>query len=205
MDLINPLLHRARMLKERLFSGPCKGIMYVSLTVSFLIHVVLFVSLQKAFPLSWITENMRTFQVELIRPPVDDLEKDFGAGAEIGSQQEKKPSSEEDQETISLDTDDRRYVSYAKAIKERIAKQWTYPPDAKAHLLEGKLRLLFSLTRSGELSRVQILQPSGLTILDQEATRAVRAGAPYPPFPEHVTVGRLNIDANFEYRLTGKK
>lgn len=178
--------------------------MYASLTVSILIHVVLFMSLQKAFPLSWITESLRTFQVELLRPPVLDLDRNSGTGAEIGPEQERAPS-EDDQETISLDTDDRRYVNYATAIKERIAKQWTYPPDAKARLVEGKLRLLFSLTRAGEMSRVQILEPSGSAVLDQEAMRAVRAGSPYPPFPEHVTVGRLNIDANFEYRLTANK
>jgi len=179
--------------------------MYVSLTVSFLIHVLLFLSLQKAFPLSWMTESMRTYEVEFLRPPVIDLDKNSGTGAEIGSEQEKKATSEEDQETISLDTDDRRYISYAKAIKERIAKEWTYPPDAKASLVEGKLRLLFSLSRQGEMNRVRILEHSGSAVLDQEAVRAVRAGSPYPPFPDHVTVGRLNIDASFEYRLTQKK
>jgi len=178
--------------------------MYLCLVISLLVHVLLLVSLEKAFPLSWITENMKTFQVELLRPPVVGLEKDTGTAAEISPQEEKK-GSEEDQETISLDTDDQRYISFAKAIKERIAKQWTYPAEAKANLIEGKLRLLFSLTRSGEMTRIQILHPSGSPVLDQEAVRAVRAGSPYPPFPDHVTVGRLNIDANFEYRLTGKK
>lgn len=204
-NMISPWLHRAKLLRIGLFSGPRKGIMFVSLSVSFLLHVVLFLSLQKAFPLSWIAENMRTYQVELLRPPVVDLDRDSGAGAEIGHEQEKRTPTEDDQETISLDTEDRRYVSYAKAIKERIAKQWTYPPDARASLIEGKLRLLFSLTRSGGISRIQILNPSGSAVLDQEAVRAVRAGSPYPSFPEHVTVGRLNIDANFEYRLTTKK
>lgn len=191
--------------KIKLFSGPRKSIMSVSLAASFLIHVLLFVSLQKAFPISWITETMRTYQVELLRPPVVDLDRNAGTGAEIGPlQDEKKNPSEEDQETISLDTDDQRYVSYARAIKERIAKQWRYPPAARSGLIEGKLKVLFSLTRTGDLSRIQVVEPSGSALLDQEATRAVRAASPYPSFPEHVTAGRLNIDAKFEYRLTKK-
>lgn len=180
--------------------------MGVSVAASLLIHVLLFVSLQKAFPVSWITENMRTYQVELLRPPVVDLDREVGPGAEIlPAEGETENPAREDQETISLDTEDQRYVSFARAIKERIARQWKYPPDARSNLIEGRLKVLFSLTRTGGLSRVQVVEPSGFPALDQEAVRAVRAASPYPPFPEHVTVGRLNIDAKFEYRLTAVK
>lgn len=180
--------------------------MRMSLAASCLIHVLLFVSLHKAFPISWTTENMRTFRVELLRPPVDDLDAKTGSGAEIvPAKEEKKNPSEEDLETISLDTEDQRYVSYARAIKERIATQWKYPPEARSTLTEGKLKVLFTLTKTGDMSRIQITESSGSDMLDQEATRAVRAASPYPPFPEHVTARRLNIDAKFEYRLTQKK
>ncbi len=195
-----------RVPKIRLFNSPRKSIMSVSLAASFVIHVILFVSLHNAFPVSWLSENMKTYQVELLRPPVVGLDEESAAGAKIGqSEEEKKDLSDEDQETISLDTDDQRYVTYARAIKERIARQWKYPPEARATLTEGKLKVLFSLTRTGNLSRVKVVDPSGIPVLDEEAMRAVRAASPYPPFPEHVTVGRLNIDAKFEYRLTQKK
>jgi len=52
--------------------------------------------------------------------------------------------SEETQETISLDTDDKRYVTYAQAIKEKIAGQWKYPQEARKKKLEGRLVALFS-------------------------------------------------------------
>ncbi len=191
---------------SKLFTKPQKRIMSVSLAASLVLHALLFVSLQKAFPLSWMTENLKTYQVELLRPPMVDFEDGAGTGAEVGpAQDDRKTPGEEDQETISLDTDDQRYVSYARAIKERIAKEWKYPPQARATLLEGKLKVLFSLTKTGELSRIQVTETSGSPVLDQEAARAVRAASPYPPFPPHVTAGRLNIDARFEYRLTQAK
>jgi TonB family protein len=191
-----------RLWKNNPPSIPHGAIVWLSLGLSVLIHIAIFLALQDAFPLSWISQNMRTYQVELLRPPVEDMEKDPGASAETELDR-KDPS--EDQETISLDTEDTRYVSYARVIKEHIARKWKYPPEAKAGLVEGKLRILFSLNRTGEMIRIRVLSPSGSSVLDQEAVRAVRAASPYPSFPEQVKVPRLNIEADFEYRLTAEK
>jgi TonB family protein len=183
-----------------------KRIMRLSLGASLLIHVILLLSLQKAFPIPWLAEGLRTYTVELIRPPVEDLGDEMTSRAEIGPVREDRPVPPAvDQETITLDTQDKRYVSYARAVKERIMHHWRYPPEARLNLMEGRLTVLFSLTRAGQMARVGILQPSGFPVLDQEAIRAIRAAAPFPAFPEHVTVGRLNIQASFDYRLTQRK
>ncbi|MBN1106860.1 MAG: energy transducer TonB [Deltaproteobacteria bacterium] len=180
--------------------------MRLSLGASLLIHVILLLSLQEAFPIPWLTEGLRTYTVELIRPPVEDLGEEMASHAEIGPVRDDRPvPPPDDQETITLDTQDKRYVSYARVIKERIMHHWRYPPEARLNLVEGRLTVLFSLTRAGHATRVDILRPSGFPILDQEAMRAIRAAAPFPPFPEHVTVGRLNIEASFDYRLTARK
>jgi TonB family protein len=195
-----------RIWKSELSAEHEKRIMRLSLGVSLLIHVILLLSLQKAFPIPWLTEELRTYTVELIRPPVEDLGEEMTSRSEIGPVQDDRPvPPAEDQETITLDTQDKRYVSYARAVKERIMRHWRYPPEAKLNLMEGKLTVLFSLTKTGQMARVGILQPSGFPVLDEEAIRAIRAAAPFPPFPEHVTVGRLNIQASFDYRLTVRK
>ena len=92
-------------------------------------------------------------------------------------------SSEDTQETISLDTDDKRYVSYAQAIKERIAGQWKYPQEARKKKLEGRLVALFSLDREGALTRLDITKTPGHDVLDREAERAIQSAAPFPSFP----------------------
>jgi TonB family protein len=180
--------------------------MKVSLAVSFLIHVALGLTFQKAFPIPWAAEALRSYQVELIRPPVRDLDLDETTQADIGrAKEDRTPPAEITQETISLDTQDRRYVSYTKAVKERIMLQWKYPPEARLNLMEGKLLLVFSLNRNGQMDRITILNSSGFPLLDEEAVRAVRASAPYPGFPDHIAVGRLNIEANFDYRIAAKR
>jgi TonB family protein len=178
----------------------------VCLIVSFLFHAVTILALHDTFNLNWAVESPRTYRVDLIRAPVQDLDPDETPVADISrTKEESEPPPTLDQDTISLDTKDKRYVSYARLIKARIGSQWTYPSAARDRLIEGQLMVLFSLVKGGEIIDISLLDPSGYAVLDQEAVRAIRAAAPFPPFPDHVAVKRLNIQASFDYRLTAKK
>jgi TonB family protein len=181
-------------------------IMRISLVISSLFHLVLLLSFQDAFPLYTDPEDLRTYTVELIRPPVDDLDREEKAEVDIAKPEANPtPGAEETQETISLDTDDKRYVSYAGVIKERLKTHWSYPPDARNNLIEGRLLVVFSLNKEGTLTRLEISRSSNHEILDREAERAIRSASPFPPFPEHITVGRLNIEASFDYQITARR
>jgi TonB family protein len=182
------------------------AVMRVSLILSLFVHFVAILALQEAFPLHWQVEELRTYRVDLIRPPVEDMDPEELSAPDISrTEQEPKPPPSLDQDTISLDTKDERYVTYAKLIKERIGFHWKYPPDALERLLEGKLMVVFSLARKGEVIQIRLMKNSGYETLDKEAVRAIKAAAPFPPFPGHIRVGCLNIKASFDYRLTSKK
>jgi TonB family protein len=183
-------------------------ILRLCLIVSLVFHAVLVFTLQTAFPTYLAGEDLRIYRVDLIRPPVEDLDMDVKPDTDISKPQEpvtSQASSEDTQETISLDTDDKRYVSYAQAIKERIAGQWKYPQEARKKKLEGRLVALFSLDREGALTRLDITKTSGHDVLDREAERAIQSAAPFPPFPSTITVSLLNINVSFDYALSRKK
>lgn len=180
--------------------------MRISLIISLLFHVCLLLAIQKAMPTNWITKPLRTYHVELLRPPVDPLADEETTGTDLaGAKILEKTLPEETDDTISLDTKDKRYRSYARMIKEKLMRHWRYPRQARENLIEGKVLVLFSLNRQGRLKDIKILQPSAFDILDEEAVRAIRAAATFPPFPASVTVARLNIKANFAYRLTTQR
>ena len=179
--------------------------MRTTLIVSFFFHLCALLVIHEAFPMNWFSRPMRTFHVELLRPPLDVLEKET-AGADLAriKPQEEKPP-EETEDTISLDTKDKRYSTYEKAVKKRLMRHWEYPEKAKDNLIEGQVLVLFSLNRQGQLKAIKILEPSQHAVLDGETTRTIRASAPFPPFPGSVTVKKLHIKANFAYRLTAKR
>ena len=183
-------------------------ILRTCLILSLAFHAVMVLALQSAIPTYLAGEDLRIYRVELLRPPVDDMDLTEKPDTDISKPQEpvtSQASSEDTQETISLDTDDKRYVSYAQAIKERIAGQWKYPQEARKKKLEGRLVALFSLDREGALTRLDITKTSGHDVLDREAERAIQSAAPFPPFPSTITVSLLNINVSFDYALSRKK
>jgi TonB family protein len=188
-----------------LLRGPA-AIMKASLVVSFLFHIVLLICFQKAFPFAWSNPELRTYNIEIVRPPVEGLNKNDTAGTDVDriDQKEETPS-EDSQDTISLDTKDERYVLYAGVIKQRLMQQWVYPDEAKLSLIEGQVLVYFSLQKNGTMTQINIESSSGHDILDKEVIRAVKASSPFPSFPASIKVSRLNIRAKFDYRLSYAK
>ncbi|MBW2610327.1 MAG: energy transducer TonB [Deltaproteobacteria bacterium] len=181
-------------------------IMKIALFISFFFHAIILMSFQKIIPINWHIEELRTYRVELIRPPVEDINTDDIPETNIERLKDKeRPIPEGGQDTISLDTKDKRYITYAGLIKEEIMLHWRYPPEARAYLIEGNLSVLFTLARDGSMTQIRITRASGHKILDREVTRAISNAAPFPPFPGSIAVKRLNIKAAFDYRLTARK
>ena len=112
------------------------------------------------------------------------------------------PSSFEAEATVSLDSQDLKYVSYLSEIKKKIEPKWHYPERAKKIGLQGRLALYFSIVPDGHLDRLKLLSSSGHSLLDKEALKAVRVAAPYYPLPKRLKITRLNILATFEYRIS---
>ena len=182
--------------------------MKISLLISIVSHVILLLAFQKLFSLDWDEDRLRTYRVDIIRPPAENLGFEDISEADIARIKEafeNNPVPKAEVETISLDTKDKRFTDYAKKIKQRLLRHWRYPPKAKELLLEGSLRIIFSLGRHGNIVMVEITGNSGHEILDREAVRSIRAAAPFPPFPPHITAKKLNIKASFDYRLTARR
>ncbi|GEM_PF-1139858 len=102
---------------------------------------------------------------------------------------------------ISLDTTNSKYISYFKHIRDKLYLVWRYPLEARMSGIQGMAYILFVIDRSGQLKEVKLLKSSGFSILDKEAERALRAAAPFGPFPPDWPDKELRIRARFIYRL----
>ncbi|MBW1825333.1 MAG: energy transducer TonB, partial [Deltaproteobacteria bacterium] len=99
-------------------------------------------------------------------------------------------SSFEAEATVSLDSQELKYVSYLSKIKRKIEPKWNYPEKAQSIGLQGKLALCFSIIRDGHLDRIKLLNSSGQPLLDEEALKAVKGAAPYYPLPDRLKISR---------------
>ena len=105
----------------------------------------------------------------------------------------------DDDEPISLDTKEAKYVSYFSRIKQQIQRVWVYPSQGIKRTLSGELTLKFEISKDGNLLSLRLINSSGSNILDANAVKAVRGAAPYYPFPITITKKKLSILAIFVY------
>jgi len=187
-----------------------KRIILITFFLSIIIHIGVIIVLQGIFPFTILRAELRTYKVDLIRPPMKEIKKSSKEKDPAISQIHSELPVETKEATISLDTTDPTYHPYTKMIKEKILNYWIYPLSAQQNFIQGDLLIVFRLGRDGNLIDSNIDRSSGHEILDTHALKAIRLDAlkairlatPFPPFPENITVQFLNIKASFAYQLT---
>ena len=154
----------------------------------------------------------RFIEVEIdisqISQPIQRLETEPEIKAEENRTVEKtaglsetKPPSSLEEETISLESKSPLYLSYLHEVKNRIKNRWVLKAGNEILGRDGQLLIVFTLENNGRLLRVELDTSSGQAILDQAALTAVRQAVPFPAFPDHIKLKRLNIRAVFDYRF----
>jgi protein TonB len=106
-----------------------------------------------------------------------------------------------EEETISIESTAPKYLSYLAQVKAGVRNHWIFPPQAREKRATGRLTAVFTIDKTGKLLRIVVEESSGFPILDHAAMEAVRGASPFPPFPDHITLERLNIRAMFDYRI----
>ena len=178
-----------------------RGIFLLAFSLSIVIHIIAVLVLQGIFPGPWVKSPARTYTIDLIRPPVEEIMKNKREEFPPVRQIHTEPPVEPKEATISLDTKDAAYAPYTTVLKEKIRSQWVYPLYAQENLIQGTLLILFRLDSGGNLVDLSVVRSSEYEILDRYALKAIRSANPFPPFPESLTLDFLNINASFAYQL----
>ncbi len=102
--------------------------------------------------------------------------------------------------TLTLGDPDVRYKGYLASVRVAIDRSWLWKEAIMAAGRGGRVLVRFTLEAEGRVADVEVSETSGSPILDREAMQTV-VRAPFPPFPSHWTIERLNLFAQFNYRL----
>ncbi|WP_347330694.1 energy transducer TonB [Marinimicrobium locisalis] len=80
-----------------------------------------------------------------------------------------------------------------------------YPPEALDRGITGSLRLSVSINPDGTIHKVEILQSSGQSLLDQAAVQIVHLAAPFDSFPQEIreNYDRLEIIRTWNFEIAG--
>ncbi|OGW38114.1 MAG: hypothetical protein A2X58_09420 [Nitrospirae bacterium GWC2_56_14] len=105
--------------------------------------------------------------------------------------------------SVTLDTDEFKFISYNRWLKVKVESVLAYPELAALSGYQGTLYILFDIMKDGSLGRLEVLKSSGYKILDDEALRAIRAAAPFQPLPDDWRMDRYTIRAAVLFYLNG--
>jgi protein TonB len=115
------------------------------------------------------------------------------------SPKEAAPKEATREEPIPLRRQDPKVIAYMTSVRRAIDLQWVYPIAALRQRVEGKLTLELTILENGQLGETRIVRSSGITMLDEEAIRAVKAAAPFKPIPAGIGRARITIVTTFDY------
>jgi len=87
---------------------------------------------------------------------------------------------------------------YMSDLQRRIKRCW-YPPSNHE---TKRVKVIFSLTRNGELTNLRIIRSSGLNMADNAALKAVENAAPFRPLPAGAP-STVDIEFTFDYNVFG--
>lgn len=127
------------------------------------------------------------------------------AAASVTDQWRRKYRADvEEGDTVWLDMEEDILISFFKRFRDNIYMVWNYPARARELGQTGTCLLRITISRDGTVKNVILKETSGYPILDNEATRAVRKGAPYGPLPTAFPKDELNIMVFFHYDFNNR-
>lgn len=104
---------------------------------------------------------------------------------------------------VSVDNPDFQFTYYLVIIQNKISSNWL-PSFTAGKGGEGKRAIIaFRIMRNGQVRDLRVETPSGLSILDQSALRAISRSNPLPPLPQRFLDDSLGV--HFSFELQGEK
>ncbi|MEO6263652.1 MAG: energy transducer TonB [Luteimonas sp.] len=87
---------------------------------------------------------------------------------------------------VSASTREYAWAGYLRAWVDRVERvgNLNYPDEARRRRLAGELVISIAIRRDGSIERADIIQSSGIRLLDDAALRIARLAEPYPPLPK---------------------
>lgn len=86
---------------------------------------------------------------------------------------------------VSASTTEYVWAGYLREWVDRVERvgNLNYPDVARQRRLAGSVVITIAIRRNGSVERMDIVQSSGIPVLDQSALRIARLAAPYAPLP----------------------
>jgi TonB family protein len=92
-------------------------------------------------------------------------------------------------------------VSYHHMVATLLAKSKRYPERAVRGRVTGSGALRITIASTGDVQRVEVIESTQSTVLDDELLRMVERASPFPDFPAGMSQGDVTLVVPVAFRL----
>lgn len=135
-------------------------------------------------------------EIASLRAKLDRLQQEFA----------RRPRVRRMTSVATRSSADAEYLNRWTQKVELLGNQ-NFPKAALENKVFGTLRMSVIINSDGTIDSVEILKPSGHTILDQAALQIIRLAGPFDPFPAEIRqqADQLDIIRTWRFEITGLK
>jgi len=136
--------------------------------------------------------KMRTVELKEIHPPVMQIQPHIASGFDFLDEfvtVQVKPSL-----TDFLQR-------YTRTVRMKIESKKRYPLTARKAMLEGRVGIIITILKDGQLENVKIIESSGYEILDKSALESIHSSAPFPPLPKDMGRKRIQMSIYLNFKM----
>jgi TonB family protein len=137
-------------------------------------------------------DNPKPDQAPVTDPIADEGPLLAGAGPVAGSEAS----------IGGLDGVDFPYNYYLEVVRAKVAQAWVVPQGSASRGRRIESTIRFRILRDGSVSESRVEEPSGLSIYDQAALRAVSNVRRFPPLPQEF--GGEFLVVHFQFSFVGR-
>ncbi len=138
-------------------------------------------------------EEKKRREEEELREKLEGIRKELLAGADTDTVSVEAGSTASSG-GVTRELFELEYKEYYNTVGTMIRSAWIYPGEAEKGL---RTTLSLRIGRDGELRGVSIEKGSGNALFDESALKAVKKASPFPPLPETMTEGDLELGVRF--------
>lgn len=102
-----------------------------------------------------------------------------------------------DEAIIGVEDPNFTYGYYLNRVVALISQTWNRPPVGSEYV---QAVINFDILVDGTVTRVELVEPSGSAVFDDQALRAVEAASPMPPLPKKYAQGSDHLGINLIIR-----
>ncbi|MDR1038620.1 MAG: TonB C-terminal domain-containing protein [Deltaproteobacteria bacterium] len=114
--------------------------------------------------------------------------------------------SERSDGTVRLEETAPFLKSYDASVRSRVAMHWLLPPEARSNFQPGRFTASMTLAPDGSILVIMVEESSGSSTLDHAAMEALKAAAPFEPFPKSMAdMDRMTFRIHFDYRAVVRR